>query len=261
MSNPIDTSVRGLAAQEDKKYHELLLQHKLLTLELEFEREKAERFQEEARFCFSIYFVWSQILPRLAAPAEDAGLLRLFRGYAQDGDGLTESSDSWETAFHQYRSRTTVDITNAIKEAQQSQASRKRNPGDAREYLISHHAKLRTHTKDTRTIDAINKGNELDDGEKDATAVTLFIHETEYSKSFQNVNFLDARNNTPSSCGRHVCTLNTPKATEILGVIRSLSQDGQDTLMKYLYKGMGMPGWGDISGSVLLGWHEKLGMY
>jgi len=28
--------------------------------------------------------------------------------------------------------------------------------------------------------------------------------------------------------------------------------------MKYLYKGMGMPGWGDISGSVLLGWHEKV---
>ena len=28
--------------------------------------------------------------------------------------------------------------------------------------------------------------------------------------------------------------------------------------MKYLYKGMGIPGWGDISGSVLLGWHEKV---
>lgn len=27
--------------------------------------------------------------------------------------------------------------------------------------------------------------------------------------------------------------------------------------MKYLYKGMAMPGWGDVSGSVLLGWHEK----
>lgn len=27
--------------------------------------------------------------------------------------------------------------------------------------------------------------------------------------------------------------------------------------MKYIYKGMAMPGWGDISGSVLLGWHEK----
>ncbi|KJA22664.1 hypothetical protein HYPSUDRAFT_138804 [Hypholoma sublateritium FD-334 SS-4] len=52
--------------------------------------------------------------------------------------------------------------------------------------------------------------------------------------------------------------LNTTKATEITGVIKSLSLDTQDTLMKYLYKGMAMPGWGDVSGSVLLGWHEKL---
>jgi actin related protein 2/3 complex, subunit 5 len=28
--------------------------------------------------------------------------------------------------------------------------------------------------------------------------------------------------------------------------------------MKYLYKGMAMPGWGDVSGSVLLVWHEKV---
>lgn len=28
--------------------------------------------------------------------------------------------------------------------------------------------------------------------------------------------------------------------------------------MKYLYKGMAMPGWGDVSGSVLLAWHEKV---
>ncbi|KAF5329772.1 hypothetical protein D9619_009132 [Psilocybe cf. subviscida] len=52
--------------------------------------------------------------------------------------------------------------------------------------------------------------------------------------------------------------LNTTKSTDITGVIKSLSLDTQDTLMKYLYKGMAMPGWGDISGSVLLGWHEKL---
>jgi actin related protein 2/3 complex subunit 5 len=52
--------------------------------------------------------------------------------------------------------------------------------------------------------------------------------------------------------------LNTTKSTEISAVIKSLSQDNQDTLMKYLYKGMAMPGWGDISGSVLLGWHEKV---
>ena len=55
-----------------------------------------------------------------------------------------------------------------------------------------------------------------------------------------------------------VTILNSTKATEIPGVIRSLSQDSQDTLMKYLYKGMALPGWGDVSGSVLLGWHEKV---
>jgi len=52
--------------------------------------------------------------------------------------------------------------------------------------------------------------------------------------------------------------LNSTKSTEIPNVVRSLSQDAQDTLMKYLYKGMGLPGWGDVNGSVLLGWHEKL---
>ncbi|OBZ74905.1 hypothetical protein A0H81_05165 [Grifola frondosa] len=55
-----------------------------------------------------------------------------------------------------------------------------------------------------------------------------------------------------------VSILNSTKATEIPGVVKALSQDAQDTLMKYLYKGMAMPGWGDVSGSVLLGWHEKL---
>ena len=40
--------------------------------------------------------------------------------------------------------------------------------------------------------------------------------------------------------------------------MRALPADAQDTLMKYLYKGMGVPGWGDVSGSVLLGWHEKV---
>ena len=52
--------------------------------------------------------------------------------------------------------------------------------------------------------------------------------------------------------------LNTTKSTEISGVIKSLPLDTQDTLMKYIYKGMTIPGWGDISGSVLLGWHEKV---
>ncbi len=52
--------------------------------------------------------------------------------------------------------------------------------------------------------------------------------------------------------------LNSTKSTDVTPVIKSLSLDAQDTLMKYIYKGMAMPGWGDISGSVLLGWHEKV---
>ncbi|KAH7906938.1 actin-related protein 2/3 complex subunit 5 [Hygrophoropsis aurantiaca] len=55
-----------------------------------------------------------------------------------------------------------------------------------------------------------------------------------------------------------VSILNSTKSSEIPAVVKALSQDSQDTLMKYIYKGMGMPGWGDVSGSVLLGWHEKL---
>lgn len=55
-----------------------------------------------------------------------------------------------------------------------------------------------------------------------------------------------------------VSVLNSTKGTEIPQVLKSLSEDAQDTLMKYIYKGMGMPGWGDVSGSVLLAWHEKL---
>ncbi|KAH9068099.1 arp2/3 complex subunit [Lactarius deliciosus] len=55
-----------------------------------------------------------------------------------------------------------------------------------------------------------------------------------------------------------VTVLNSTKSTDIPNVVKLLPVEAQDTLMKYLYKGMGLPGWGDVSGSVLLGWHEKL---
>ncbi|EPQ55656.1 ARP2/3 complex [Gloeophyllum trabeum ATCC 11539] len=55
-----------------------------------------------------------------------------------------------------------------------------------------------------------------------------------------------------------VTILNSTKSSDVSNIVKALSQDQQDTLMKYIYKGMGMPGWGDVSGSVLLGWHEKL---
>jgi len=65
----------------------------------------------------------------------------------------------------------------------------------------------------------------------------------------------DAKNLTLQTL---VSILNSTKSSEVPNVVKSLSPDAQDTLMKYLYKGMAMPGWGDVSGSVLLGWHEKL---
>ena len=55
-----------------------------------------------------------------------------------------------------------------------------------------------------------------------------------------------------------VSILNSTKAADIPGIVKALSTDAQDTLMKYLYKGMALPEWGDVSGSVLLGWHEKV---
>ncbi|KAJ4487557.1 ARP2/3 complex 16 kDa subunit (p16-Arc)-domain-containing protein [Lentinula aciculospora] len=51
--------------------------------------------------------------------------------------------------------------------------------------------------------------------------------------------------------------LNSTKSTEIPSVLKALSMDSQDTLMKYLYKGMAMSGWADSNASVLLSWHEK----
>ena len=50
--------------------------------------------------------------------------------------------------------------------------------------------------------------------------------------------------------------LNAIKSTDISGHIAGLDSDGQDTLMKYLYKGMEQPG--VYNTAVLLIWHEKV---
>ncbi|KAI6020689.1 hypothetical protein BKA83DRAFT_4000430, partial [Pisolithus microcarpus] len=42
-----------------------------------------------------------------------------------------------------------------------------------------------------------------------------------------------------------VSVLNNTKGTEISNVPKSLSRDAQDTLMKYIHKGI--PGWGDLT--------------
>ncbi|PCH42847.1 arp2/3 complex subunit [Wolfiporia cocos MD-104 SS10] len=83
-----------------------------------------------------------------------------------------------------------------------------------------------------------------------AGALSIVLEDAPYGPNVE-----EAKNLTLQTL---VSILNSTKATEISGIVKSLSPDTQDTLMKYLYKGMAMPGWGDVSGSVLLGWHEKL---
>jgi len=53
--------------------------------------------------------------------------------------------------------------------------------------------------------------------------------------------------------------LNSTRAADIPNVLKSLGPEQQDHLMAYLYKGMGaLSAGGEVSGSVLLTWHEKL---
>jgi len=83
-----------------------------------------------------------------------------------------------------------------------------------------------------------------------AGAIALVLEDAPYGPNVEEAKNLNLQT--------LVSILNSTKSTEIPGILKALSQDAQDTLMKYLYKGMGLPGWGDVSGSVLLGWHEKL---
>ena len=53
--------------------------------------------------------------------------------------------------------------------------------------------------------------------------------------------------------------LNTTRATDIAKVVTALDPVAQDTLMKYLYKGMASVEDGGNC-SVLLNWHEKVRM-
>lgn len=46
------------------------------------------------------------------------------------------------------------------------------------------------------------------------------------------------------------------RASDITQVVKSLSTEQQDVLMKYLYAGMGKPE--QFNSSVLLTWHEKV---
>lgn len=50
--------------------------------------------------------------------------------------------------------------------------------------------------------------------------------------------------------------LNSVKATDILSLIKMLSPEQQDILMKYIYRGMASPEL--YNSAVLLNWHEKV---
>ncbi|WVN88369.1 uncharacterized protein L203_103575 [Cryptococcus depauperatus CBS 7841] len=66
----------------------------------------------------------------------------------------------------------------------------------------------------------------------------------------------EAKNLTTSAL---LLILNSTRSTDIPSLVRNLDQVQQDRLMAYLYKGMAALGQsGEISGSVLLTWHEKL---
>jgi len=112
-------------------------------------------------------------------------------------------------------------------------------------------------------IDPRDPTQVLSDAKQKQAAVRSFLAKSDITGALVEIlsnapygpNVDEAKNLTLQTL---VTILNSTKAVDILNVVKSLPQDLQDTLMKYLYKGMGLPGWGDVSGSVLLGWHEKL---
>ncbi|CAG8745495.1 6291_t:CDS:2, partial [Acaulospora colombiana] len=52
--------------------------------------------------------------------------------------------------------------------------------------------------------------------------------------------------------------LTSTKQPDIPAIVKSLPSESQDTLMKYLYKAMAMPGYADVNYGALLTWHEKV---
>ncbi|PWN87174.1 ARP2/3 complex 16 kDa subunit (p16-Arc) [Acaromyces ingoldii] len=79
-------------------------------------------------------------------------------------------------------------------------------------------------------------------------ALTLLLAEAPYGEL--NV---DAKQTTLSSL---LDILNATRSSDIATIVKQLSLDEQDTLMKYIYKGLSVPELG--ASPVLLGWHEKL---
>lgn len=49
---------------------------------------------------------------------------------------------------------------------------------------------------------------------------------------------------------------NVTKSSDVAAIVKSLSLEEQDVLMKFIYKGLASPELG--TSAVLLGWHEKV---
>ncbi|KAJ7268709.1 hypothetical protein B0H12DRAFT_1096237 [Mycena haematopus] len=145
----------------------------------------------------------SEPLPVVAAAAEDAALIRLFRGYELFGDDEDESADTWEITFRDFWGSTPIDISEAIKEAQHSHSSRR--PGDERDWLVGRHGRLRNHRKGTRTIDTVNRvyaalvslefavaWEDVPDTEKESMIMALFCDDPKHSATFAGMSFSQA---------------------------------------------------------------------
>lgn len=80
------------------------------------------------------------------------------------------------------------------------------------------------------------------------SALTRALEEPPYGRHLENAKLESTKSVTE--------VLNMFRASDIPQVVKSLSTEQQDVLMKYLYAGMGKPE--QFNSSVLLTWHEKL---
>ncbi|KAL7411697.1 actin-related protein 2/3 complex subunit 5 [Mrakia frigida] len=55
-----------------------------------------------------------------------------------------------------------------------------------------------------------------------------------------------------------ILILNSTKSSDVANIVKGLTQQEQDGLMKFVYKGMEKPELLEVNPSVLLTWHEKL---
>ncbi|CAG8464333.1 1323_t:CDS:2 [Ambispora gerdemannii] len=96
--------------------------------------------------------------------------------------------------------------------------------------------------KEVEARSLLQKGNA-------ANALTIAIDNPPYGLDRDNAKELNAK--------IVMDVLNSVKTTDIPLIVKSLSSEQQDTLMKYIYRGMATPE-SSSSSAILLNWHEKL---